>query len=180
MLYPQANLLPELDTHNIEDGDMRKRAKYLEQCNNAMWNRWTREYARGLRERHNLKHSGKKPSIAEGDVVLVQGEKKDRNYWKLGIVNELVVGRDGIVRAAKLRSGKGMLERAIQHLYPLELLCDWFQLILIPIFLTYTNSNIDLYVTYLLPLRTPCAPALNAKIATFRPLVHCAQHNFSE
>ena len=34
------------------------------------------------------------------------------------------MGRDGIVRGAKLRAGKGVLERAVQHLYPLELSCD--------------------------------------------------------
>ena len=40
------------------------------------------------------------------------------------IVEELISGRDGIVRAARLRAGKGTLERAEQHLYPLELTCD--------------------------------------------------------
>ena len=60
-----------------------------------MWNRWTKEYVRGLRERHNLKHGDRKPSIAEGDVVLVQGEK-DRNYWKLGIVKELYLVEMGL------------------------------------------------------------------------------------
>ena len=40
------------------------------------------------------------------------------------MVKSLIVGRDGIVRAAKLRAGKGVLERAVQQLYPLELSCD--------------------------------------------------------
>ena len=34
------------------------------------------------------------------------------------------MGRDGVVRAVKLRAGKGYLERAVQQLYPLELSCD--------------------------------------------------------
>jgi len=29
-----------------------------------------------------------------------------------------------VVRVARVRTGKSFLERAIQHLYPLELLCD--------------------------------------------------------
>lgn len=37
---------------------------------------------------------------------------------------ELFNGRDGFVRAVKLRAGKTFLERPIQHLYPLELTCD--------------------------------------------------------
>ena len=42
----------------------------------------------------------------------------------MGIVDDLITGRDGVVRGAKLRAGKSYLERAIQHLYPLELTCD--------------------------------------------------------
>ena len=33
-------------------------------------------------------------------------------------------GRDGALRAAKPRGGKGTLERVVQHFYPLELTCD--------------------------------------------------------
>jgi hypothetical protein len=55
------------------------------------------------------------------------GERKNRNTWKLGIVIELIKGRNGITRAAKLRVGSGNLERALQHLCPLELSCDWRQ-----------------------------------------------------
>ena len=55
---------------------------------------------------------------------MIRGNEKRRSYWKIGIVAELISGRDGIVRAAKLRAGKSQLERAIQHLYPLEISCD--------------------------------------------------------
>ena len=41
--------------------------------------------------------------------------------------NSLITGRDGVVRAAKLRTGKGHLERAVQQLYPLELQCNKVQ-----------------------------------------------------
>ena len=36
----------------------------------------------------------------------------------------LFTGRDGVVRAAKLRASRGFMERPIQHLHPLELSCD--------------------------------------------------------
>ena len=54
-------------------------------------------------------------------MVIIQDELQNRNIWKLGIVDNLIVGRDQIVRAAKMRAGKGVIERAVQHLYPLEL-----------------------------------------------------------
>ena len=59
-----------------------------------------------------------------GDVVIIKGEEKNRRNWRLGIVAELITGRDGVVRGAKLRAGKSYLERPVQHLYPLELSCD--------------------------------------------------------
>ena len=42
----------------------------------------------------------------------------------MGIVVKLFQGRDGVVRAVRLRAGKSYLERAVQHLFPLELSCD--------------------------------------------------------
>ena len=46
------------------------------------------------------------------------------NGVPLGIVEQLIVGRDGIVRGAKMKTGKSFIERAVQQLYPLELSCD--------------------------------------------------------
>ena len=39
-------------------------------------------------------------------------------------MEEPIAGRDGSVRAVRLRAGKKHLERAVQQLYPLELSCD--------------------------------------------------------
>ncbi|XP_058941825.2 uncharacterized protein [Pocillopora verrucosa] len=90
----------------------------------AIGNRWTKEYLRGLRERHAVKHKDSPCGVEKGDVCVIKDDNKDRNKWKLGIVEELIAGRDGVVRAVKLRAGKSYLERAVQQLYPLELSCD--------------------------------------------------------
>lgn len=123
-LYTQSNTLPEMEAHHIQRGELRKRAKHLKRCKDALWSRWTKEYVRGLRERHRLKHSGKENKINEGDVVIIREDERNRNKWKLGIVESLIEGRDGVVRGVKLRAGKGHLQRAVQQLYPLELSCD--------------------------------------------------------
>ena len=39
-------------------------------------------------------------------------------------MEELFSGKDGIIRAAKLRTEKGHMERPMQQLCPLELACD--------------------------------------------------------
>ena len=124
LLFANSNIIPELDPCHLEDKDLRKRARYLLKCKDAMWRRWSTEYLRALRERHRLKHQAVDNSLAQGDVVIIKEDQRNRNSWKLGIVDQLIVGRDGIVRAAKLRAGKSFLERAVQQLYPLELSCD--------------------------------------------------------
>ena len=66
-----------------------------------------------------------RPTSAIGDVVIIKGEEQNRNLWRLGLVTELIKGKDRILRAAKIRYGKSEIERAVQHLYPMELFCDW-------------------------------------------------------
>ena len=123
-LFGQPNMLPELEPYRIQEHDLRKRAKYLRKCKDTLWSRWTREYLRGLRERHRLKHSGEVTYPSKGEVVIIKSEEKNRAQWKLGVVEDLITGRDGVIRGAKLKTGKSHLERPIQHLYPLELSCD--------------------------------------------------------
>jgi hypothetical protein len=123
------NQIPTQDYLDIEEADHRKTAKRIEKCKDMMWRRWTNyEYVRGLRERHNLKHNNKKFTLKVGDVVIMKPDERNRNKWKLGIMEDLIAGRDGVVRVAKLRAGKSHLERAVQHLdfslYSLELSCD--------------------------------------------------------
>ena len=108
----------------MENQDLRRRARYLKKCKDVLWGSWSSEYLRGLREQHNLKHKGSKVALAKGNVVIIKGEEKNRGLWKLGIVEELITGRDGVVRGAKLRARRSYLERPVQQLYPMELSCD--------------------------------------------------------
>ena len=124
MMHGLPNLLPEEDAESVEDVELRKRTRYLRRCKDILWSRWTTEYIRSLRERHNLKHKTKVLTLKVGDVVLIQSEERNRGKWNIGVVVKLIKGRDGVVRAARLRAGKSYLERAIQQLCPMELSCD--------------------------------------------------------
>ena len=114
----------EEDVSSTEDKDLRKRARYIQKCKNLSWQRWTTDYLKVLREHHNLRSKAKKNQLSKGDVVLIQGDQKNRGRWDIGIVMKLNRGRDGAVPSARIKYGKSMLERAIQHLYPMELSCD--------------------------------------------------------
>ena len=124
LLFGQPNLLLGLEYHHLEIPDLRKCAKYLKRCKDMMWQRSTDEYLRGLCEQHRLKHAEKPSVIAVGDVVLIKEDERNRGKWKIGIVDNLIAGCDGVVRAAKLRTGDSHLERVLKRLYPLELKCD--------------------------------------------------------
>ena len=126
MLHTQPTYVPEIEKHHIQDRSLRKRAKLLLRCKQAMWNRWTREYVRGLREQHRTTRPKSVQYPKVGDVVIVKEDQKPRNTWKLVVVKQLITGKDGVTRGAKLKTAGGnqYLERTIQHLYPLELQCD--------------------------------------------------------
>ena len=47
-LFQRANRLPELEPWREENRDLRKRAKHLKSCKDALWKRWTREYLAAL------------------------------------------------------------------------------------------------------------------------------------
>ena len=52
-LFSKRNLLPGLYT-SLEDSDVRKRARYMEECNQAVF-LWTKEYFSELHERRRTK-----------------------------------------------------------------------------------------------------------------------------
>ena len=123
-LFQRSIRLPEKEPWREENVDLRRRAKYLKSCKDALWKRWSREYLSALRERHKCKVGGKPSTLKVGDVVIVRGDESNRGKWSLGVIADLFEGRDGVVRAVKLRAGKSFLERPVQHLFPLELACD--------------------------------------------------------
>lgn len=104
LIYGQHNLIPSIeDSYLVEKGDLRKRFKYLQRCKNNAQRRWTDEYLKALKERHNLKHniSGKVMQPVKGSVVLVKGDDQNRGIWKLAIVTDLFPGSDGIIQSSQ-------------------------------------------------------------------------------
>ena len=65
---------------------------------------------------------------AVGDVSSNYCNRCEKTWsltrWPLGIVEELIVGKDGKIGGAKVRTKKSQIKRAVQHLYPLELSVD--------------------------------------------------------
>ena len=109
---------------NIDEYELRKRSRCVQKCKEKAWTRWTSEYLKALREQHNLKHKSHEIQISKGDVALIKGDEKNRGKWNIGIVQHINKVKDGNIRSVKLLCKKTILERAIQHLYPMELTCS--------------------------------------------------------
>ena len=124
LLFVRPSLVLEAAPHHVEDNDVRKRYKFILKCKDALWKRWSTEYLRALRERHLNHTKGGRGLPAIGDIVIIKSDNRNRGKWLLGRVDQLITGKDGVVRGAKLCIGKSVIERPVQFLYPVELSCD--------------------------------------------------------
>ena len=84
--------------------------------------RWRHEYLTSLREYHRVSGNNTQ-KIKPGDIVLVHDDTP-RITWKLAVIEELIMGKDGLVRAANIRTAHGRTNRPIARLIPLEVSSD--------------------------------------------------------
>jgi len=85
------------------------------------WRRWEKEYLLQLRSFHETSQpKGGSGKVRNGDIVLLQEDRRPRHMWKKARV-ELKVGRDGAKRTAVNHGANGtILVRPIQLVIPLE------------------------------------------------------------
>ena len=101
-----------------------KRAKHQRKVLDQFTRRWKTDYLLSLRENRAVDRIENEP-IKVDDVVLLKDDNAPRIFWKSAVVHELIKGKDGHVRNAKVKilnnSGKPvLLTRSISHLIPLE------------------------------------------------------------
>ena len=101
-----------------------KRSRYLADRIQHFRRRWQREYLVKLREFHDPK--GKNvtlPPVRINDVVILHDQgTSQRVFWKLARITDLIKGRDGKVRGARVLvvGKKTLIERLLQELFSLE------------------------------------------------------------
>lgn len=67
--------------------------------------RWRNEYLLELRNSHRLKtRDAEGQTVAVGDVGIVHEDGLHQGLWKLGRVESLIKGKDGLVRGAVVKS----------------------------------------------------------------------------
>ena len=111
--------IPYPDYNRNGNAEIQKKSKCLSLLLQHFWTRWRQEYLTSLREFYKTTGNNK-AAVKVGDIVLVHDEGLRIN-WKLAVVQELLPGRDGHVRAVNIRTQGGTTNRPISKLYPLEI-----------------------------------------------------------
>ena len=100
-------------------GDVfQRRWRHVQHVVGHFWARWLKEYLPELNRRQ--KWLDKKPNLKVGDMVLIIDENAPRGSWPLARVAEVHVGRDGLVRSARLKTKTTFLVRPVTKLVFLE------------------------------------------------------------
>ena len=108
------------------NASLTRRAKHHRHLLRQFTVQWRKTYLLNLRENHAAKSRSRcGPEIAAGDVVILKGDSTNRMFWKLAKVEELLPGRDGLVRAAIVKVANSdqkprLIRRSVKHLFPIE------------------------------------------------------------
>ena len=108
---------PDEENFDIEPSTLTRRLVHINKTLDRFWKRWRQEYLLELRESHRYNRGHANPSqVSVGDIVIVHSADQPRGFWRLGRVNEVLVGRDEKIRGAVLRvAGKGRRAKQLQR-----------------------------------------------------------------
>ncbi|GFW88522.1 integrase catalytic domain-containing protein [Trichonephila clavipes] len=120
-----AMFVQEIETSDVTDIDcldhqeINKRIRHVQTIREQLRKRFRIEYLGQFREQ--TQHHRKLRPLTVREVVVVENSLKNRNLWTLARVIQLIPGKDGHVRVARVKTKTGELVRPVQRLYNLEL-----------------------------------------------------------
>ena len=79
-----------------------------------------------LRENLPLSHKESRSQLSRqpkiGEIVLVKDDNIPRRTWKLALIKEYILSKDGQIRSVIIQlPNKQLVSTAINHLFPLEI-----------------------------------------------------------
>ena len=95
-----------------------KQWKHAEFIASQFWKQWLKFYIPELHKRQ--KWLNPSPNLAVNDIVLIMNQNTVRGLWPMGRVIDTKIGRDGLVRSARLKTQSGEVVRPISKLVLLE------------------------------------------------------------
>ncbi|XP_011879919.1 PREDICTED: uncharacterized protein LOC105568673 [Vollenhovia emeryi] len=84
--------------------------QHITKVRQDFWTRWNLEYLNELQKRTKWIKDG--PTVDVGTVVLLKEKHLPCTQWALGRVTKLHPGKDGITRAATIRTANGEIKRS--------------------------------------------------------------------
>lgn len=82
------------------------------------WNRWSKDYLVQLQQRDKWEKE-RGPRLRVGTVVIMRDDNLTPLRWKIGRVEKVHVGSDGVIRVATISTSSGQFNRAVRLLCPL-------------------------------------------------------------
>ncbi|KMQ82583.1 integrase core domain protein [Lasius niger] len=111
----------ELTNRISNKESLSRRKRYQTTLLKQLWQKWKHQYLLQLKGAHHSKTVDVSENLKPGNVVLIEGPSKNKLLWDLAKVVETYTGRDGLVRACLLKTGKGLtIRRPVQLIYPFE------------------------------------------------------------
>jgi hypothetical protein len=93
--------------------------RFAQMLTEHFWKRWIKEYLPDLTRR--VKWFKRSNPIRVGDLVIVLDENLPRNTWRRGLVSDVILGRDGQVRSAFVKTSTGIFKRPATRLAVLDI-----------------------------------------------------------
>ena len=97
-------ILPPPGEFSQGDAYSVKRWRCVQFLADQFWQRWRREYLQYLQQRNKWQRGRR--GLKVGDIVLISDANSPRNEWKRGVVTDVFISQDGLVRSVQLRIGK--------------------------------------------------------------------------
>jgi hypothetical protein len=91
-----------------------RRFEFIQSIVQQFWQRLIREYLPMLQKRGKWRLKERQMKV--GDLVLMVDYETPRGKWKLGRVEEVYPGKDGVVRNVLLKTQHGQYKRSVQKL----------------------------------------------------------------
>lgn len=89
----------------------------VEQMRQHFWRRWSNEYVSEMQTR--TKWKANTTSLQENMLVLVKEDNLPPLKWRLGRIVRTYPGKDGVSRAAEIRTATGTIQRSFAKICPL-------------------------------------------------------------
>ncbi|XP_048001438.1 uncharacterized protein LOC125238208 [Leguminivora glycinivorella] len=110
--------VPEYNFEDIPNSRL-NRFNLIQAMSQRLWRKWSEQYLHSLQMRRKWTSPTDPPQL--GDLVLIKEENLPPLKWKLGRIEELLPGKDGVVRVVRLKTSTGSLTRPVVKICRLPL-----------------------------------------------------------